>query len=204
METTEPSSTPSAPSATPSPSETPASQSTKRHGAKLNVKRRGEAAEAAFLHKATLLGFSVAKPWGDSNRYDFILDNGRRSWRVQVKSAYARGPHNYCIRASDSARRKYTAHDVDFLIAYVVPEDAWYVIPIDAFGRSATISLTPASPRRKSRFEKYREAWCLVACPHEGACSKEIDITPCPDRGSGEVACLKVEVLNGRPKRTEA
>ena len=33
-------------------------------------KRRGEAAEAAFLARATALGFSVCIPWGDSNRYD--------------------------------------------------------------------------------------------------------------------------------------
>ena len=49
-------------------------------------KRRGEAAEAAFLAKASGLGFGVAKPWGDSERYDFILDCGHGFWRVQVKS----------------------------------------------------------------------------------------------------------------------
>lgn len=139
--------------------------------------------------RITLLGFSVAKPWGDSNRYDFIIDNGRRSLRLQVKSAYVRGPHNYCIRASGSARRKYKVTDVDFLIAYVVPEDAWYVIPIHAFGQSATISLTPASPRPKSRFEKYRDAWCQLACPHDGECGKDIDISHCS--ADGQLFCLK-------------
>jgi hypothetical protein len=51
-------------------------------------KRRGEAAESVFLAKAVSMGFGVAKPWGDSERYDFILDSGRPLWRVQVKSAY--------------------------------------------------------------------------------------------------------------------
>ncbi len=40
-----------------------------------NTKRKGELSEAAFLLKATGLGFGVAKPWGDSERYDFILDS---------------------------------------------------------------------------------------------------------------------------------
>ena len=40
-------------------------------------KARGEAAEAAFLAKATGLGFGVAKTWGESERYDFILDSGQ-------------------------------------------------------------------------------------------------------------------------------
>ena len=37
----------------------------------------GEQAEAAFLNKATSLGLSVSKPWGDSERYDLIVAPGR-------------------------------------------------------------------------------------------------------------------------------
>jgi hypothetical protein len=44
-------------------------------------KKLGEQAEAAFLNKATSLGLSVAKPWGDSERYDLLVDSGRRVWR---------------------------------------------------------------------------------------------------------------------------
>jgi PD-(D/E)XK nuclease superfamily protein len=46
-----------------------------------NPKRCGELSEAAFLLKATEQGFLVAKPWGDSERYDFIVDSGTRLWR---------------------------------------------------------------------------------------------------------------------------
>src|SRR5207248_6285949 len=49
-------------------------------------KRRGEVAESVFLAKAMSLGFGVAKPWGDSERYDFIVDSGEKLWRVQLKS----------------------------------------------------------------------------------------------------------------------
>jgi hypothetical protein len=44
-----------------------------------NPKRRWELAEAAFLLKAQNMGFRVARPWGDSARYDFILDSGGRA-----------------------------------------------------------------------------------------------------------------------------
>jgi len=54
--------------------------------AQQGTKKKGEAAELAFMLKAVSLGFGVAKPWGDSERYDFILDTGTRLWRVQVKS----------------------------------------------------------------------------------------------------------------------
>ncbi len=46
----------------------------------------GEMAEAKFLAKASELGFGVAKPWGDSDAYDFVQTGGRL-W-VQVKSAH--------------------------------------------------------------------------------------------------------------------
>ena len=36
-------------------------------------KRRGEMAEAVFVAKAAELGFGIAKPWGDSDPYDFIV-----------------------------------------------------------------------------------------------------------------------------------
>jgi len=50
-----------------------------------NPKRTGELAEAAFLLKAQSMGFRVLKPWGDSERYDFVLDSGGRLWRVPPK-----------------------------------------------------------------------------------------------------------------------
>src|SRR5450755_1037627 len=52
---------------------------TKKAQLKLTRKQRGEMAEAAAL------GFRVSKPWGESSRYDLIVDSGRRLLRVQVK-----------------------------------------------------------------------------------------------------------------------
>jgi len=90
-----------------------------RHGP---TKRRGEVAEAAFLLKAATLGFSVAKPSGESDRYDFILDNGARTWRVQVKSAHCDGKTGYSLHACGNVQsRTYTAADIDFFVAYIVP-----------------------------------------------------------------------------------
>jgi hypothetical protein len=126
----------------------------------LNTKRRGEVAEAAFLHKAASLGFSVAKPWGESDRYAFILDSGDRCWRVQVKSAHTSAINGYSFHACGNVRKnRYTARDIDFIVGYVVPDDVWYVIPIAAYAERTTIKVFPSSKRRMSRYEKYREAW---------------------------------------------
>src|SRR6478609_9154068 len=51
---------------------------------RMTSKRGGELSEAALALKARTLGFMVAKPWGDSELYDFILGWGERLWRVQL------------------------------------------------------------------------------------------------------------------------
>src|SRR5215475_5633119 len=42
------------------------------------------------LCEAATLGFSVAKPWGESEPYDVIVRSGKLLWRVQIKSVKAR------------------------------------------------------------------------------------------------------------------
>jgi hypothetical protein len=88
-----------------------------------NTKRTGELAEAAFLHKAVGLGFRVTKPWGDSERYDFVLDSGRRLWRVQIKCTAVERAGGYHIQPIHFAYGKnkvvYTEDDIDVLAAQV-------------------------------------------------------------------------------------
>ena len=58
----------------------------------------------------------------------------------------------------------YTSADVDFIVAYVEPQNAWYVIPVDALGQRTFINLYPLGKTRTigGQFEKYREAWHLL------------------------------------------
>lgn len=136
------------------------------HPSPPTTKRRGEIAEAAFLHKAASLGFSVAKPWGESDRYDFMVDCGTRIWRVQVKSAHSSALNGYTFHACGNVHKnRYTRRDIDFIVGYVVPDDVWYVIPIEAYGERTTIKVFPSSRRRMSRFEIYRDAWDYMRSP---------------------------------------
>src|SRR5579864_7693447 len=50
-----------------------------------NTKVTGERSEANFLYKAANRNFGIAKPWGDSRKYDFILDSGSLLSRMQIK-----------------------------------------------------------------------------------------------------------------------
>ena len=115
----------------------------------------GEQAEAAFLHKATSLGLSVLKPWGDSERYDFAIGAGKRLWRVQVKSTRYVAEKRFSITAR-GCTAAYTADEIDILAAYIVPLDLWYIIPAKAFAPSKCLHFYPG---KGGQYEKYQEAW---------------------------------------------
>ncbi|MGH9512531.1 MAG: group I intron-associated PD-(D/E)XK endonuclease [Terriglobales bacterium] len=128
-------------------------------------KRRGELAELAFMHKAVTLGFGVAKPWGDSDRYDFIIDGGKRLWRAQVRSTAYESHRGYSVHTYVYRKHKMvalTAREIDVVIAYIVPLDLWYVVPVKCYGARKNLWFYPHGSRKGSRFEKYREAWNLI------------------------------------------
>ena len=130
---------------------------------KRNCKRQGEQAEVAFLWKATRRGFSIAKPYGDSDPYDFILDNGRRLLRVQVKTSAYRNGSKYSVSLRwSSPTHCYPKCKVDFFLIWIEPCDAWYVVPADAVSGRQRIVVYPQVEDSCGRFEHYREAWHLL------------------------------------------
>src|SRR4051812_36070332 len=115
------------------------------HAGKLDSKRRGELAELAFMRKAASLGFAVAKPWGDSDRYDVVVRFDKTFWRVQIKSVLGKSPLRsyYRVRTMDSRKHTYSANDIDFLVAYIFAVDIWYVIPAHMVENKKSLCLTP-------------------------------------------------------------
>lgn len=131
-------------------------------------KRMGELSEAAFLLKASSQGLGVAKPWGESERYDFIVC-GRRGGmsRVQVKSTACRYGRGYSANSccGGAGKSGYTAEDIEFLVVHVRPMDAWYVLPVKAFAPVKHLNFYPfcsGTTAKRARWEKYREAWELL------------------------------------------
>ncbi len=145
-----------------------------------NTKRTGERSEAAFLYQASQRRFAISKPWGDSERYDFILDNrpqpaacperSRRVklFRVQIKCTDCLRAEAYETRATyESGHRHvpYTKRDIDFIAAHVVPLDIWYIIPVEVCTPQPMLRFYPHRQAKKMRLEKYREAWRLLDPP---------------------------------------
>lgn len=100
---------------------------------------------------------------GDSERYDFILDSGSRLWRVQLKCTARVHSGCYEIQPMHSvygqAKKTYTKREIDVLVVYVVPCEAWYVLPVEAFAPVRHMGFYPHRKSKKARWEKYRERW---------------------------------------------
>src|SRR5207253_3925998 len=123
------------------------------HAVKLDGKHRGELAELAFMRKAASLGFAVAKPWGDSDRYDVVVRFESTFWRVQIKSVLGKSPSRgyYRVQTAHSRQHTYTAKDIDFLVAYIFAEDIWYVLPAHVVENKKSLCLTAGSKRSSSK-----------------------------------------------------
>ena len=144
-----------------------------------NPKRLGELSQAAFLVKAQSMGFGLALPWGDSEKYDFVVwaRPGGRLLRVQVKATGRLNRGGYDVQPVYSTRgagkKTYTAEDIDVLAAHVVVSelgdetihgksrrrDVWYLLPIAVFAGVKSLRFFPGLKSRNPKWEGYREAW---------------------------------------------
>jgi hypothetical protein len=137
-----------------------------------NTKRTGERSEAAFLYQASQRRFAICKPWGDSERYDFILDNRPQPkvhlFRVQIKCTDSLRADAYETRATYTVGKRravYTKRDIDFIAAHVVPLNIWYIIPVEVCTPQPMLRFYPHRQAKRMRLEKYREAWHLLDPP---------------------------------------
>ena len=132
-----------------------------------NGKVDGEWSEMVFQCEATRRGFILSKPFGDNQAYDFLLDNGSGIVRVQVKST------NVCLSNGGDSRRYridmyhgrdralYTQEEIDVFAAFIIPENAWYFIPVEEVTGNPRVSFYPHLPDSKGKFEPYKNYWEL-------------------------------------------
>jgi len=137
-----------------------------RLGKKLfeNFSRRGEWVELLFMTVAAGLGFNVAKPWGESGRYDVATEHEGIFHRVQVKSTEMWLGTCYLCQLYAYGERPYTAKEIDFYAIYVLPADTWYIFPVKALAGKRTVALTPHLKGHK--YEPYMENWTQLTKPH--------------------------------------
>jgi len=135
-------------------------------------KKRGEWVESVFVARASERGLPVSKPWGESESYDFVVGRPGKFVGVQVKTTTIENGGGYvCVIRKQG--KAYTSGSFDFVAAYVVPEDVWYIIPVRDIRGRENMSLCSNSTRNEN--EKYREAWHLLREAAEVGGAREIE-----------------------------
>jgi hypothetical protein len=132
----------------------------KKRKAKIaDKKKRGEWVELKFMAEAAERNLPACKPFGDSENFDVVVGRTGRFVAVQVKCTVFRSKNGEGYVCSVcSSNNIYKAGAFDFLAGYVVPEDAWYILPAKEIeGMRAVSLMTPTS-----KYEVYREAWHLL------------------------------------------
>ena len=125
-----------------------------------HCKLRGEWAELRFMARAAEHGLCVTKPWGDNAQYDFAVEFAGGFARIQVKSTACQvGYQGFtcCVRRSNGI---YVGDPFDFVVALVIPEDVWYVIPAVKILGKCNVTLYPG--REGTKYAPYSEAWDLL------------------------------------------
>jgi PD-(D/E)XK nuclease superfamily protein len=122
-------------------------------------KAREEWGESVFMVRAVEHGLPVSRPWGESNSFDFVVGKPGRFVSVQVKSTTVKNGGGYLCSVRQNAA-KYARGAFDFLAAYVIQEDVWYIIPAKKVAGMGYVTL--CSNSGEANFEEYREAWHLL------------------------------------------
>ena len=82
-----------------------------------------------------------------------------------MKSTSALHYGAYSVKAQRHSNGKsiaYKTGEIDFLIAQIVPEDSWYVIPLEAILPRKSLRIYREKDARLGEYGKYREAWDLI------------------------------------------
>ena len=136
-------------------------------------KQRGEWVELMFMTRAAEHGYSVSRPWGDSTRYDVSVEHEGRFARVQVKSTTVDRGIGYTCFLKRTGIHYYTLAEVDFFAIYIIPADAWYILPARVvLGNTSNIMLAPA--RKGQKYRRYLEAWELLGRRRRASLSRRL------------------------------
>ena len=106
----------------------------------------GTLTELYFTVQMIERGFNLWKPVLPDSKTDFIIHNGNRYLKIQVKGVYGLNPkggrHVVSLRAGN---KRYSAKDVDFFACYVFDTNKWYILPFQE--SSSCFIVSPASPQ---------------------------------------------------------
>lgn len=125
--------------------------SDERSESRFSTAQKGELALLRVLHRSLEKGWIASRPTRDC-RYDLVLDDGERLYRVQVKYAgrrdwYCEGAVSLDFTKGGMRNRTYLDHEIDAVLAYVAPVETVVWLRPEHFHRRRVIHLRYAPTR---------------------------------------------------------
>jgi hypothetical protein len=104
-----------------------------------NTKNRGDETESKVIHEMVVNGHSVSVPFGDNDKYDLIVDNGRELYRIQCKTAWENkqdtirfNTHSQTTDGGEYHEETYAGRIDAFVVRYPETEQLYWIDVTDA------------------------------------------------------------------------
>lgn len=122
----------------------------------MNSKQIGNITELETMLSFIKLGYNVLTPYGDCERYDFVVDNKGTFIRIQCKTAYSvddgasfrvngRSTHK---TSGKVVHHTYNKEEIDYFATYF--NEKCYLIPVEECGTAKSLRiLSPKNEQTK-------------------------------------------------------
>ena len=109
----------------------------------MTSKQLGNITEVSVMLAFLKLGYNVLTPYGDCERYDFVVDIQNKFYRIQVKTSQEKEEGKIEFNSSSThysdgkcIHDSYTKEDIDYFATCY--NDKCYLIPVEEAGNRAT------------------------------------------------------------------
>lgn len=131
---------------------------------KISALSIGNIAEAAFALEALRQGLVVSKPVSTGEVYDFIVDSGKRLYKVQVKSTafvYIKNDKEVFVqfqiqKSVNGARQSYVRTDFDILACYISVKNLWHFVHVNDLGVANTLRFHFAGDKPRDNWHIFK------------------------------------------------
>lgn len=118
-----------------------------------DTKKVGELSELVVAMELARAGYLVAKPLGDNQRYDLIIDDGSALSRVQVKTGRLRKGavifNCYSVSSAKSGRLRTYFGAAEYFGVYCPDVRSVYLVPVGDVPRTCSGALRWSEPKNR-------------------------------------------------------
>lgn len=115
----------------------------------MNSKQKGNITELETMLAFIKLGYNVLTPYGDCERYDFVVDIKGKFIRVQCKTSHSIDEASFAFSGRSSNRKdgkivhhQYTNDEIDYFVTTF--NNKCYLIPVEECGAEKRLRILPA------------------------------------------------------------